>query len=53
LLNTKVESETVPQADEEVSIKKEKKQNYNEPASATITIVPDDGPVWPKHVVLE
>jgi hypothetical protein len=26
-------------------------QNYNEPALATIAIVPDDGPMWPKHVL--
>jgi hypothetical protein len=30
-----------------------KMQSYNETALATIAIVPDDGPVWPKHVVLE
>jgi hypothetical protein len=29
-----------------------KKQDYNETALATIAIVPDDGPMWPKHVVL-
>jgi hypothetical protein len=29
-----------------------KKQDYNETALATIAIVPDDGPIWPKHVVL-
>jgi hypothetical protein len=29
-----------------------KKQEYNETALATIVIVPDDGPMWPKHVVL-
>jgi hypothetical protein len=33
--------------------KRKWKQNYNETALATIAIVPDDGPVWPKHVVLE
>jgi hypothetical protein len=33
--------------------KKKWKQNYNETAVAIITIVPDDGPVWLKHVVLE
>jgi hypothetical protein len=29
-----------------------KKQDYNETALATIAIVPDDGPMWPKHVAL-
>jgi hypothetical protein len=29
-----------------------KKQDYNETALATIAVVPDDGPMWPKHVVL-
>jgi hypothetical protein len=28
------------------------KQDYNETALATILIVHDDGPMWPKHVVL-
>jgi hypothetical protein len=28
------------------------KKDYNETALATIAIVPDDGPMWPKHVVL-
>jgi hypothetical protein len=28
------------------------KQDYNETALATTVIVPDDGPMWPKHVVL-
>jgi hypothetical protein len=28
-------------------------QNYNETAVAITSIVPDDGPMWPKHVVLE
>jgi hypothetical protein len=27
--------------------------HYNETAVAIIAIVPDDGPMWPKHVVLE
>jgi hypothetical protein len=30
-----------------------KKQDYNETALATIAIVPDDGPVWPKYVALK
>jgi hypothetical protein len=47
----KVKSETEHQADEWVYNKK--KQNYNETAVAIIAIVPDDGPMWPKHVVLE
>jgi hypothetical protein len=29
-----------------------KKQDYNETALAMIAIVPDDGPMCPKHVVL-
>jgi hypothetical protein len=29
------------------------KQEYNETALATIIIVPDDDPMWPKHVVLK
>jgi hypothetical protein len=33
-------------------IKNIKKQDYNEAALATIAIVPDDGLIWPKHVVL-
>jgi hypothetical protein len=28
------------------------KQDYIETALTTIAIVPDDGPMWPKHVVL-
>jgi hypothetical protein len=31
--------------------KKKEKQNYNDTALVTIAIVPDDGSVWPKHVV--
>jgi hypothetical protein len=27
--------------------------NYNETAVAIIAILPDDDPMWPKHVVLE
>jgi hypothetical protein len=49
----KVTSETEHQADEWGYNKKEWKQNYNETAVAIITIVPDDGPMWPKHVALE
>jgi hypothetical protein len=30
-----------------------RKENYNETALATIAIVPDDDPVWPKHVAPE
>jgi hypothetical protein len=32
---------------------KEKNPNYNETAVAIIAIVTDNGPMWPKHVVLE
>jgi hypothetical protein len=49
----KVKSETEHQADELVNNKKKSKQNYNEAAVAIIAIVPDDGTMWPKHVVLE
>jgi hypothetical protein len=45
----KVKSETEHQADEWVHNKK----NYNEAAVAIIAIVPDDGPMWPKPIVLE
>jgi hypothetical protein len=33
--------------------KKKLRQNYDETALATIAIIPDDGPLWPKHVVLK
>jgi hypothetical protein len=34
-------------------IKRNKSKNYNETAVAIIAILPDDGPMWPKHVVLK
>jgi hypothetical protein len=48
----KVKSETVHQAEWRTHEKKWK-PNCNETALATIAIVPDDGPVWPKHVLLD
>jgi hypothetical protein len=48
----KVKSETEHQADEWVDNKKKYEQNYNETAVAIIAIVPDDDPMWPKHVEL-
>jgi hypothetical protein len=48
----KLKEDKVRQSIKQTNKSAYKKQNHNETALATIVIVPDDGPVWPKHVVL-